>query len=97
LDIRQNETNVQATNVQATNVQATNVQATNVQATNVQNDASKLHCPICYNCFNNKDNIPFFLNCGHTFCKCCLDQLAQRYCPLCNQFIYSKTKNFILC
>lgn len=42
-----------------------------------------MSCSICYEAFKNKTNI----GCGHSFCKECIDQWAQRNntCPLCRE------------
>jgi len=64
---------------------------------------SNLECPLCFNVFH----IPHILNCGHTFCKMCIKQLAKKgevlpkskditnlKCPLCSQISAKIAKNF---
>ena len=40
-----------------------------------------LSCPVCYNVFNETQNKPISLACGHTVCRSCLCKLQQRKCP----------------
>ncbi|XP_013418060.1 roquin-1 isoform X1 [Lingula anatina] len=40
-----------------------------------------LTCPVCFNDFNGRNNIPVSLGCGHTICRTCLKQLHQNKCP----------------
>jgi len=35
----------------------------------------KMECKICYNAFNQSIYRPRILQCGHTFCECCLTKL----------------------
>lgn len=44
-------------------------------------------CVICY----NKTIEPIFLNCGHDFCKKCIDKWLERHntCPICRKYIVS--------
>ena len=39
----------------------------------------KYKCMICH--YNDKDS---FLDCGHTYCKKCIDKLNNLLCPYCN-------------
>jgi len=46
-----------------------------------------LRCPICCENFDE----PKQLSCGHSFCRCCLDQIRQLYsisCPVCRKPTY---------
>lgn len=52
-----------------------------------------MDCSICYLPFDLKENLPLVLNCGHTFCKMCLDNFTQKCielkidfsCPFCKK------------
>ena len=42
-----------------------------------------MDCPVCFNPFDVKNTIPKILNCGHTFCLNCLNNI--NVCPQCRQ------------
>ena len=49
-----------------------------------------MECQICYEIFDSKSIIPKILtNCGHSFCKICLDRIINKktlvYCPVCRE------------
>ena len=47
-----------------------------------------MECPSCYESFDEKEKVPRNLQCGHTFCEKCLQQLqaTQMYnCPICRK------------
>jgi hypothetical protein len=57
-----------------------------------------LNCGICFENFNpeSKDNIPYVIPCGHSFCYTCLDRTSQsgKKCVLCKKSYQSFQKNF---
>jgi hypothetical protein len=55
----------------------------------------KLDCNICFNNFDDGDNLPLNLECGHTQCKSCYE-LSGRKCCSCNQLKSSKTSYYLL-
>ena len=57
-----------------------------------------IHCPICYDTYNDKDKIPRILLCGHTFCQSCLLDLRTSNiltCPTCRKVFSPEVKNLI--
>jgi hypothetical protein len=40
-------------------------------------------CSICFNDFNEHNNRPLILPCGHTFCKACIQQQQQKGASQC--------------
>ena len=44
-----------------------------------------LECPICYNNTNDPNIKMEVCECGHMFCKDCLDKLENEKCPLCKK------------
>lgn len=63
------------------------------QAQKVYTDITKLlkkyyECVICY----NKTTEPIYLNCGHDFCKKCIDKWLESHntCPICRKYIVSE-------
>ena len=57
-----------------------------------------IHCPICYDTYNDKDKIPRILLCGHTFCQVCLMDLRTSNiltCPTCRKFFSPEVKSLI--
>lgn len=51
------------------------------------NDRSKPSCPICFELFEKDLSGEVLTNCGHSFCKTCLQQALQMkpICPICRQ------------
>ena len=50
-------------------------------------------CPICFESTNNPNIKMEILNCGHCFCKNCLDELEKNnknVCPVCKKKIIKK-------
>jgi hypothetical protein len=45
-----------------------------------------MECSICFDAYDEQLHRPLFLNCGHTFCKLCLQGLERGgiTCPVCN-------------
>lgn len=50
-------------------------------------------CQICSNFFSDK-RVPYVLNCGHTLCLKCIDQLTSQKCPFCLVRIKEKIVNY---
>jgi len=49
-----------------------------------------MECQICFEIYDSKSIIPKILtNCGHSFCKICLDRIINKktlvYCPVCRE------------
>ena len=67
-------------------------------ASNIQDSNSGLgsfaECEICTEKYNIEiaSNKPYVLQCGHTFCKQCLDHVSE--CPSCRQPFRDKKPNF---
>ena len=58
----------------------------------------EVHCPICYDHYNDKEKIPRILTCGHTFCQHCLMDLRTSNiltCPTCRQYFSPDVKQLI--
>ena len=56
------------------------------------NDGNVLTCPICYETTNNQNITMEVLECGHLFCKNCIEKLPKKKkkkieCPLCKKEI----------
>lgn len=63
-----------------------------------KNKKMDIHCPICYDTYNDKDKIPRILLCGHTFCQVCLMDLRTSNiltCPTCRKFFSPEVKSLI--
>lgn len=41
-----------------------------------------MDCSICFEKFDSEDHRPKVLQCGHSFCLSCLDQLPVKKCPV---------------
>lgn len=64
-----------------------------------------MECHICFNSYNNNNNIPMIFSCGHTICSSCLRNLLNERrlkCPTCSKALegnsienYSKNFNLI--
>ena len=54
-----------------------------------QNDGNVLTCPICYETTNNQNIIMEVFECGHLFCKNCIEKLPKKKkkitCPICKK------------
>ena len=46
-----------------------------------------MQCPICYDTFNDNDRLPLLLECGHSFCKRCIETggSSLQKCPHCRK------------
>lgn len=65
----------------------------------INNSNSAPLCQICMNHYDDKDNSPVVIQCGHTFCKCCVKKIVSdnniqdiktSKCPVCKKDINSK-------
>lgn len=50
-----------------------------------------MECIVCYNLYNH-DNHPYIIDCGHTFCKMCIQNI--KFCPLCRTENTKHIKNY---
>ena len=50
---------------------------------------AELECEICYFKFDESDNCPRMLQCGHTYCHECIGKIIEQnsICPKCNKKI----------
>ncbi|KAL7639017.1 UNVERIFIED_CONTAM: hypothetical protein RMT77_010551 [Armadillidium vulgare] len=54
------------------------------------NSMSEFHCQICVSSFNQTENLPKILPCGHTVCRTCLANIrmvSNSLCPVCKREI----------
>ena len=63
---------------------------------------SNLKCSLCLNHFDSVKFIPQIFNCGHTFCRICIEKLIKSRienelkilnCPICNKIVSEKLEN----
>ncbi len=61
-------------------------------------DLESLKCLNCSSFLNNNSNAPIILNCGHTICKKCLENIFKRMfyvkCPFDNQKFFYELNNY---
>ena len=55
--------------------------------------SSCVRCSICFNYFSK----PICLNCGHCFCKQCVDDLHKNECPICSSKIENISYPIVRC
>lgn len=68
-----------------------------------------MECKICYELYDEQYHYPYIINCGHTFCRLCIEKLLNeenegntenneihKKCPICRTSINTSIKNYDL-
>ena len=64
----------------------------------LRNKSQSIFCEVCAEQFtHDEDNVPRVLQCGHTFCECCIDKLIKRTSKLQFGSKSSASKKYVVC